>query len=197
MVGAPLPKMSGACKTSGQTVRWPVLSIPLPNSPGVAVSVDYFSPLPTRARGNSYILPFTDRFSRRADMFAVTLAEFTAEGIANILVNPFIPPWGYPSILLSDNGPQFCARLATAVYSPGVAVSVDYFGPLPTTARENSYILLFTDRFSRRADMFAVTLAEYTAEGTAIILVKPFIPLWGYPSTLLSDNGPQFCARDT
>ena len=105
-----------ARKTSRQTVRWPILPIPLPNSPGVAVSVDYFGPLPITARGNSYILLFTDRFCRHADMFAVTTAEFPAEGTANILVNRFIPLWGCPSTLLSDNGPQFCARLATAVY---------------------------------------------------------------------------------
>ena len=103
-----------ARKTSRQTVRWPILPIPLPNSPDIAV--DYFGPLPITARGNSYILLFTDRFSRRADMFAVTTAEFTSEGTANILVNRFIPLWGCPSTLLSDNGPQFCARLATAVY---------------------------------------------------------------------------------
>ena len=107
-----------ARKTSRQAVRWLVLPISLPNSPGVAVGVDYFGPLPITARGNSYILlfAFTDRFSRRVDMFAVTTAEFTAEGTANILVDRFIPLWGCPSTLLSDNGPQFCARLATAVY---------------------------------------------------------------------------------
>ena len=38
-------------------------------------------------RGNTYILLFTDRFSRRGDMFPVTAAKFTAEGTANILVN--------------------------------------------------------------------------------------------------------------
>ena len=105
-----------ARKTSRQTVRWPVVPIPLPNSPGVAVSIDYFGPLPITARGNSYIVLFTDRFSRRADMLAVTTAEFTAEGTANIPVCSFIPLWGCPSTRLSDNGPQFCARLATAVY---------------------------------------------------------------------------------
>ena len=105
-----------ARKTSRQTVRWSVLPIPLPNSPGVAVSVDFFGPLPITARGNSYILPFTDRFSRRAEMFAVTTAEFTAEGTANILVNRFIPLWRCLSTLLSDNGPHFYVRLATAVY---------------------------------------------------------------------------------
>ena len=51
---------------------------------------------------------------------------------------------------------------------PGVAVSVDYFGPLPVTPRGNTYILLFTDRFSRRADMSPVAGAEFTPEGTAI-----------------------------
>ena len=85
-----------ARKTSRQTVRWPILPVPLPHSAGISVSVDYFGPLPTTARGNSYIL--------------------TAEGTANILVNRYIPLWGCPSTLLSDNGPQFCAQLATAVY---------------------------------------------------------------------------------
>ena len=42
-------------------------------------------------RGRTYILLFTDRFSRRADMFPVTAAEFTAEGTANILENQYIP----------------------------------------------------------------------------------------------------------
>ena len=105
-----------ARETSRQIVCWPVLPIPLPNSPGVSVSVDYFGPLSTIVRENSYILLFTDRFSRRADMFAVTTAEFTAEGTANILVSRFIPLWECPSTLLSDNGLQVCARLATTVY---------------------------------------------------------------------------------
>ena len=105
-----------ARKTSRQTIRWPALSIPLPNGPEISVSVDYFGPLPITARENSYILLFTDRFSRRTDMFAVTAAEFTVEGTANILANRFIPLWGCPSTLLSDNGLQFCAQLATAVF---------------------------------------------------------------------------------
>ena len=49
-------------------------------------------------------------------MFAVTAAELTAEGTANILVNRFILLWGCPSTLLSVTGLQFCAQLATGVY---------------------------------------------------------------------------------
>ena len=54
---------------------------------------------------------------------------------------------------------------------------MDYFGPLPVTPKGNSYILLFNDRFSRRADMHTVSAAEFMAEGTADILVNKYIPL--------------------
>ena len=115
MVGTTLPQVPGT-KTSRQTIRWLTLSILLPNSAGIPVGVDYFGPLPITARGNSFTALFTDRFSRLADMFAITAVELTAEGTANILVNRFIPLRGCPSTLLSDNGLQFYAKLATAVY---------------------------------------------------------------------------------
>ena len=80
--------------------------MPLPEGPGVAVSVGYFGLLPVTPRGNTYILLFTDRFSRRADMLPVTAAKFTVEGTANILVNQCISLWGFPRTILSDNGLQ-------------------------------------------------------------------------------------------
>lgn len=47
-----------ARKTSRQTICWPTLSLPLPNGPGVTVSVDYYGPLPITPRGSVYILIF-------------------------------------------------------------------------------------------------------------------------------------------
>ena len=102
-----------ALKTSRLTVRWPIISMPLPEGPGIAVSVDCFGPLPVTSRGNAYILVFNDRFSRRADMFALTAAEFTeftAEGTANILINRCIPLWGCPRSILWADGLQFCSK---------------------------------------------------------------------------------------
>ena len=96
-------------------MRWPI-SLHLPSGPGVAVSVEYLGPLSVTPRGNSYILNFMDRFSRPADMYAVSAAEFTAEGIANVLVNKYVPLCGCPSSLLSDNGLPFCSKLSLAVY---------------------------------------------------------------------------------
>ena len=90
--------------------------MPLPEGPGVAISVDYFGPLPVTPRGKTYILLVTDRFSRRTDMFPVTAIEFTAEGTANIQVNLYILLWGCPRIILSGNGLQFCSKLSQAVY---------------------------------------------------------------------------------
>ena len=49
-------------------------------------------------------------------MYAVTAAEFTAEGTANFLINRCIPLWGCPRSILSDNGLQFCSKLSQAVY---------------------------------------------------------------------------------
>ena len=115
MVGTPLPQVPGV-QNFPPNSSLAHLPYSLPNTLGISVSVDYFEPLPTTARGNSFILLFTDRFSRRADMFAVTAAEFIAEGTANILVNCCIPLWGCPSTLLSDNGLKFFAQLTSAAY---------------------------------------------------------------------------------
>ena len=43
---------------------------------------------------------------------------------------------------------------ALAREGPDIAVSVDYSSPVPVTPRGNTYILFFTDRFSRRPDIF-------------------------------------------
>ena len=56
-------------KSPRLTVRWHIISVPLPEGPGVAISVDYFGHLPVTPRGNTYILLIIDRFSRRPDMF--------------------------------------------------------------------------------------------------------------------------------
>ena len=75
---------------------------------------------------------------------------------------------------------------AALARGPDIAVSIDYFGPIQVTPRGNTYILLFTDRFSRRGDMYAVTAAELTAKGTADILINRYIPLWGCPRSISS-----------
>lgn len=68
--------------------------IPLQEGSDIAVSVKYSGPLPATPQENTYIVLFSGRFSRRADMLAFTAAEFTAESIVNVIVNRHPPPLG-------------------------------------------------------------------------------------------------------
>ena len=46
-----------ARKTSRLTARWPIISMPLPEGPGIAPSVDYSGPIPVTPRGNTSCSP--------------------------------------------------------------------------------------------------------------------------------------------
>ena len=121
-----------------------------------------------------------DRYKRVHPMVASPLLEAPSAETPRLTVR-------WPIISMSPPG------------GPGIAMIVDYFGPLLVMPRDNTYILLITDRFSSRADMFGVTaaefIAEFTTEGTANVLVNKHIPLWGCPRTTLSDNGLQFYSK--
>ena len=86
-----------ARKTSQLTVRQPIMPMPLPEGPDNAVSIEYVGHLSVTPRGNTYILLFTDRFSRRPDMFAVTAAKFAAGETDGISINLRYSPLGMPS----------------------------------------------------------------------------------------------------
>lgn len=60
--------------------------MPLPAGPGIGISLDYSRPLPVIPRGSTSILLLPDRFRRRADMFAITVGEFSAQGTADVLI---------------------------------------------------------------------------------------------------------------
>ena len=88
----------------------------MPLTEGLGIAKRRLLRPPSGNTSRQHILVVTDRFSRRADMYAVTAAEFTAEGTANILFNRYIPLWGCPRSIRSDNGLQFCLKLLQAVY---------------------------------------------------------------------------------
>lgn len=87
-----------ARKPSRHTARWPILSIPLPSGPDVAIGVDYFGPLLATPRGNtSYVTLFTGPFqSESGYMYPVSDEKCTSEGTVDMFVNKHMPLWGYP-----------------------------------------------------------------------------------------------------
>ena len=87
--------------------------MPLTEGPGIAVCV--VGPLPVAPCCSTYILIFAGRFSRRAEVFAVTAAEFTVEGMANVLINRYILSWGCPRSTVSDTSLHRRSKFAHAV----------------------------------------------------------------------------------
>ena len=105
-----------AAKSSRRAPRWPLISLPLPSSPGEMVSFDISGPLPKTKNGNKYILLIVDLFSRHAEPYALSAEEKTAKGCANKLANEYVTRWGCPKLLLSDRGAEFTAQVAKQVY---------------------------------------------------------------------------------
>ena len=115
LVAPPLPQAPGAQDIApNKYLAYPFLSAT--ERPQLPRQRRLFGPLPTTPQGNYYILLFTDRFSRRADMYVTAEAEITASGTADVLVDRYIPLRRCPDSLLSDKGLQFCSKLSRALY---------------------------------------------------------------------------------
>jgi hypothetical protein len=70
------------------------------------VCVDHMGPYPlTHPRRNRFILVVTCLFSRLTELYAVP--DATARTTITTLENEFFRRYGYPEIILSDNGPAF------------------------------------------------------------------------------------------
>ncbi|KAL7291774.1 hypothetical protein TKK_0014559 [Trichogramma kaykai] len=73
---------------------------------------------------------------------------------------------------------------------PWKTIAVDFMGPYPITARRKRFILVVTDLFSRWTEAFAMTASD--TPKLIKLLEEEVFGRWGYPQSILSDNGPQF-----
>jgi len=73
---------------------------------------------------------------------------------------------------------------------PWQVVAVDLVGPMPMTPRENSWILVLTDHFTRWAD--ALAIPDASAPTVAGVLDQHVFCYFGLPEQLHSDQGSQF-----
>ena len=85
------------------------LSLFPPSSPMEFVAMDILGPLTTTDRGNRFLLVITDRYSKLTRAFP--LSTTMADVVAHVFFDGWVASgYGIPSILLTDNGPQFCAK---------------------------------------------------------------------------------------
>ncbi|CAF1187952.1 unnamed protein product [Rotaria sordida] len=69
-------------------------------------------------------------------------------------------------------------------------IGIDFCGPLKRTPRENQYVLVITDNFTRY--ITAIALPNCTAETTAQALFNEYFCKYSIPSTIISDQGAHF-----
>ena len=73
---------------------------------------------------------------------------------------------------------------------PCQRVALDIMGPLPITDRGNRYILVIADYFTKWVEIFP--MPNMLATTVSRLLMDGWICCYGAPSTLHSDQGPQF-----
>jgi len=73
------------------------------------IALDILGPLPITSNDNQYVLVISDYYTKFTEAFA--LKDHTALTVADTLVTQFICRYGVPTIIHSDQGPEFESRL--------------------------------------------------------------------------------------
>ena len=88
--------------------RVPMGEMPLASYPMQIVGADLIGPLPQSSKGNRYILTMIDHCSGWAE--AYPLPDKTSKSVWTVFATDFLPRYGEPEILITDNGKEFTAR---------------------------------------------------------------------------------------
>ena len=67
---------------------------------------------------------------------------------------------------------------------------MDFLGPFPISRKENKYILVITDQFTKWVEAYAVP--DQTSETTAVKLVEEFVARFGALLEIHTDQGRNF-----
>ena len=76
----------------------------------------------------------------------------------------------------------------------GSAISIDFVGPLPTTARKKDAIFVMVDSFTKRVFYEPVRMT-ITAKQAAKVLFDRVVRHQGLPETIVSDRDPRFTSK--
>ena len=100
----------GVCqeKDKGRKLVAPLGTMPKPWGAWHTIAVDVLGPLPQTRAGNKYVLVITDYLTRF--VIALAIKDQTAETTAEAMMHKFLE-YGFPARLITDNGPNFRAKL--------------------------------------------------------------------------------------
>lgn len=81
----------------------------------------------------------------------------------------------------------------TPVVEPGFMLGIDLMGPFPKSSRQNEYLLVIVDYFTKWVELFPLRSAR--APHISKILIDEIFTRWGTPAYLVSDRGTQFTSH--
>ena len=97
-----------------QKEKRPMLDMPMPSAPMEIVGIDTCGPFPLSEDGNRYVCTIVDHFSGWPEAWAIP--DKSANTIARILLDEFIPRHGCPRTIISDQGTEYCNSLLDIVH---------------------------------------------------------------------------------
>lgn len=101
-------------KTAGRTIQASLTPRKL-NGPFHTISIDLMGPYTRSRKGKKYILVATDLFSKWVE--AYPLNSTTSSKIIQLLEQELFSRFGYPKVVISDNGSQFTSKAMQAAFN--------------------------------------------------------------------------------
>jgi len=81
-------------------------TVPVPPAPFHTWGIDLVGPFPRDRRGRQYLMTCVDHLTGWAE--AIPIASKNAESVQDAFLHNIVARYGLPSILISDNGGEFC-----------------------------------------------------------------------------------------
>ena len=134
----------------------PLQDMPEAKFPFDIVGIDTCGPFPETMMGNKYILTIVDHFSSWPEAYAIP--NKSANTVARILLEDFIPRHGCPRLLLSDRGTEFLNHVIELLTDK---FKIGHIKTSPYHPQTNGK----TERFHR---FLNDTLAKYTYQNQTI-----------------------------
>lgn len=103
------PKCQLNKATYGKATKMPMALVDIPETPFHKIALDIVGPLPKTLNNNVVILTVRCLFTKFT--FAIPLPNAEAETIANALINEIFLNFGFPKIILTDQGSNFMSKL--------------------------------------------------------------------------------------
>lgn len=79
---------------------------------------------------------------------------------------------------------------SSQIIEPGHTLGIDLMGPLTTSKKQNTYLLVIVEYYIKWVEMFP--LRDAKTQKIVKILREEIFTHWGVPKFLVSDRGPQF-----